>query len=42
MTATNIPATAEKEYRLAYSNYLIEEVARLIGGHSYQMLAPNM
>lgn len=26
---------------MAYSNYLIEEVARIINGNSYQMLAPQ-
>ena len=41
MAATNISATAEKSYRLAYSNYLIEEVARILNGNSYQMLAPQ-
>ena len=26
---------------MAYSNYLIEEVAKIINGNSYQMLAPQ-
>ena len=39
MAATNISISAEKSYRMAYSNYLIEEVARIINGNSYQMLA---
>lgn len=41
MAATNISISAEKSYRMAYSNYLIEEVARIINGNSYQMLAPQ-
>ncbi len=31
----------DKGYRMAYSNYLIEEVAKIINGNSYQMLAPQ-
>ena len=41
MATTNIPPTAEKAYRLAYSNYLIDEVARIINGNGYQLLAPQ-
>lgn len=41
MAATNIPATAEKGFRLAYSNYLMEEVGRLLNGNSFQLLAPQ-
>lgn len=41
MAATNISVSAPKSYRMAYSNYLIEEVARIINGNSYQMLAPQ-
>lgn len=41
MAATNISVSASKSYRMAYSNYLIEEVARIINGNSYQMLAPQ-
>lgn len=41
MAATNVSASAEKSYRLAYSNYLIDEVARILNANSYQMLAPQ-
>lgn len=41
MATTNIPPTAEKAYRLAYSNYLIDEVARIINGNGYQLLTPQ-
>lgn len=41
MAATNISISAPKSFRMAYSNYLIEEVARIINGNSYQMLAPQ-
>lgn len=41
MAATNVSSTKAREYRLAYSNYLIEEVARILNGSSYQMLAPQ-
>ena len=33
--------TVEKEYRLAYSNYMSEETARLLNGNGYQLLAPQ-
>ena len=41
MAATNISVSMDKGYRMAYSNYLIEEVAKIINGNSYQMLAPQ-
>ncbi|MDD3186114.1 MAG: sugar-binding domain-containing protein [Anaerostipes sp.] len=41
MATTNVPVTAKKSYRLAYSNYLMEEVARLINGNGFQILAPQ-
>lgn len=41
MATTNIPLTAEKSFRLAYSNYLIDEVAKIINGNGYQLLAPQ-
>ncbi|GFO85465.1 MULTISPECIES: sugar-binding transcriptional regulator [Anaerostipes] len=41
LAATNISISAPKSYRMAYSNYLIEEVARILNGNSYQMLAPQ-
>ena len=39
--ATNVLTTVEKEYRLAYSNYMTEETARLLNGNGYQILAPQ-
>ena len=41
MAATNISVSKDKGYRMAYSNYLIEEVARIFPANSYQMLAPQ-
>ena len=41
MAATNISTSVPKQYRMAYSNYLIEEVARIFNGNSYQMFAPQ-
>ena len=41
MAATNISVSMDKGYRMAYSNYLIEAVAKIINGNSYQMLAPQ-
>lgn len=41
MAATNISVSKDKGYRMAYSNYLIEEVARIFRANSYQMLAPQ-
>ena len=41
MAATNISVSKDKGYRMAYSNYLIEEVARIFHANSYQMLAPQ-
>lgn len=41
MAATNISVSMDKWVRMAYSNYLIEEVAKIINGNSYQMLAPQ-
>ena len=41
MAATNISTSVPKHYRMAYSNYLIEEVARIFNGNSYQMFAPQ-
>lgn len=41
MAATNLSPSVPKKYRMAYSNYLIEEVARIFNGNSYQMLAPQ-
>lgn len=41
MAATNVSISMDKKKRMAYSNYLIEEVARIINGNSYQMLAPQ-
>lgn len=41
MAATNISTSVSKQYRMAYSNYLIEEVARIFNGNSYQMFAPQ-
>lgn len=39
--STNVLATASRAYRLAYSNYLTEEVAALLNGNGYQILAPQ-
>lgn len=41
MAARNISVSMDKGYRMAYSNYLIEAVAKIINGNSYQMLAPQ-
>ena len=41
MAATNISTSVSKQYRMAYSNYPIEEVARIFNGNSYQMFAPQ-
>ena len=41
LAATNISVSMDKGYRMAYSNYLIEAVAKIINGNSYQMLAPQ-
>ena len=41
MAATNISVSMDKGHRMAYSNYLIEAVAKIINGNSYQMLAPQ-
>lgn len=41
MAATNISTSVPKQYRMAYSNYLIEEVAKIFNGNSYQMFAPQ-
>lgn len=39
--ATNVLTTIKKEYRLAYSNYMTEETARLLNGKGYEILAPQ-
>ena len=39
--STNVLATAARDYRLAYSNYLTEAVASLLNGSGYQVLAPQ-
>lgn len=39
--STNIPFSTDSKYTQAYSNYLIEELAKLLGAHSYQLLAPQ-
>lgn len=41
MGATNISLEESKSYRAAYSNYLIDEAARIINANSYQILAPQ-
>lgn len=39
--ATNVLTTVDKEYRLAFSNYMTEETAKLLNGNGYQILAPE-
>ena len=39
--ATNVLTTVDKEYRLAFSNYMTEETAKLLNGNGYQILAPQ-
>lgn len=37
---TNVPLSYPKEKRMIYSNYVVEEVARIIGANSFGFLAP--
>ena len=38
--SNNPPASADEEYRLAYSNYLIDVVAKILKVSAYQIMAP--
>lgn len=38
--SNNAPETADEEYRLAYSNYLIDVVAQILKIKAYQVMAP--
>lgn len=40
--ATSVLTTVEKKYRLAFSNYMSEETARLLNGNGYQLLVPQV
>ena len=37
---TNVPLSYPKEKRMIYSNYVVEEIARIIGANSFGFLAP--
>ncbi len=41
MAATNAAIDDSVENRLAYSNFLVDEVAKILNGRSYQLLAPQ-
>ncbi|MCI8292702.1 MAG: helix-turn-helix domain-containing protein [Hespellia sp.] len=41
MAATNLPVDATREERLIYSNFLIDEVGRILNGRTYHLLAPQ-
>ena len=38
--SNNPPTSADEEYRLAYSNYLIDVVAKILKVSAYQIMAP--
>ena len=41
MAASNLPVSVRTDQRLAYTNYLLEEFARIIHAESFQLLAPQ-